>query len=94
MDLCPFCRGYDGLIAHMMNELPKDIVLFNKVVKCIHWNNIHRPSSSKEGTCPVKVECINGETFEADHVIVTIPLGMFIGLRHPTFCLLLSFYII
>ncbi|MCJ8730589.1 hypothetical protein PDJAM_G00186070 [Pangasius djambal] len=72
---CTFPGGYDGLIKHMMNELPKDIVLFNKPVKCVHWNNIHSQSSSKEGTCPVTVECINGETFEADHVIVTIPLG-------------------
>lgn len=85
MDLCPFCRGYDGLITHMMTELPKDIVLFNKQVKCIHWNNDRSRSSAKEGTCPVTVECVNGEIFEADHVIVTIPLGMFSGLHHPSF---------
>ncbi|KAI5606293.1 peroxisomal N(1)-acetyl-spermine/spermidine oxidase [Silurus asotus] len=72
---CTFPGGYEGLITHMMNELPKDIVLFNKPVKCIHWNNIHNRSSSKQGLCPVTVECVNGETFEADHVILTIPLG-------------------
>lgn len=72
---CTFPGGYEGLITHMLNELPKDIVLFNKPVKCIHWNNIHSRSSAKEGTCPVTVECINGETFEGDHVIVTVPLG-------------------
>ncbi|XP_060781934.1 peroxisomal N(1)-acetyl-spermine/spermidine oxidase isoform X2 [Neoarius graeffei] len=72
---CTFPGGYDGLITHMMTELPKDIVLFNKQVKCIHWNNDRSRSSAKEGTCPVTVECVNGETFEADHVIVTIPLG-------------------
>ncbi|XP_060728481.1 peroxisomal N(1)-acetyl-spermine/spermidine oxidase [Tachysurus vachellii] len=69
---CTFPGGYEGLIRHMMNELPKDIVLFNKTVKCIHWNS---QASSKEITCPVTVECITGETFEADHVILTIPLG-------------------
>lgn len=89
MDMCPFCRGYEGLITHMMNELPKGIVLFNRTVKCIHWNNVYSRSSSKEGKCPVKVECINGETFDADHVILTIPLGMFSALRHLSFA---SFY--
>ncbi|KAF5910197.1 peroxisomal N(1)-acetyl-spermine/spermidine oxidase, partial [Clarias magur] len=69
---CTFPGGYEGLITQIMNELPKDIVLFNKPVKCIHWNN---RLSSGGGPCPVKVECVNGETFEADHVIVTIPLG-------------------
>lgn len=62
-----------------MNELPKGIVLFNKTVKCIHWKDAYSRSSAEEGKCPVKVECINGETFEADHVIVTIPLGMSSG---------------
>lgn len=92
MYLCPFFRGYEGLITHIMNELPKDIVLFNKPVKCIHWNN---QLSSGGGSCPVKVECVNGETFEADHVIVTIPLGMFSLLHHPyIICLLCTFYTI
>lgn len=85
MVLCPFCRGYEGLITSMMNELPKGIVLFNKTVKCIHWKDVYSRSSAEEGKCPVKVECINGETFEADHVIVTIPLGMISGLHHPSF---------
>ncbi|XP_035387560.1 LOW QUALITY PROTEIN: peroxisomal N(1)-acetyl-spermine/spermidine oxidase [Electrophorus electricus] len=72
---CTFPRGYEGLIQHMMNELPKDIVLYNKPVKCIHWKSTHNQPISKGRICPVTVECINGETFEADHVIVTIPLG-------------------
>ncbi|KAK3573932.1 hypothetical protein QTP86_033022 [Hemibagrus guttatus] len=72
---CTFPGGYEGLIKHMMNELPKDIVLFNKPVKCIHWNSFHSRASSKGRTCPVAVECFNGETFEADHIILTIPLG-------------------
>ncbi|KAL7877786.1 hypothetical protein SRHO_G00044290 [Serrasalmus rhombeus] len=72
---CTFPGGYDGLIKHMMNELPEDIVLYNKPVKCVHWNNTYKQSSSKGRTYPVTVECVNGETFEADHVIVTIPLG-------------------
>ncbi|TSK22762.1 Peroxisomal N(1)-acetyl-spermine/spermidine oxidase [Bagarius yarrelli] len=72
---CTFPGGYEGLINQMMKELPKDIVLYNKPVKCIHWNSFYRQTSSKARTHPVTVECNNGETFEADHVIVTIPLG-------------------
>lgn len=74
----------------MVNELPKDIVLYNKPVKCIHWNSTYKQSSSKGRTCAVTVECVNGETFEADHVIVTFPLGMFSGLQHS----LLLFFVL
>uniref|UniRef100_A0A673HGB1 Peroxisomal N(1)-acetyl-spermine/spermidine oxidase-like n=1 Tax=Sinocyclocheilus rhinocerous TaxID=307959 RepID=A0A673HGB1_9TELE len=65
--------GYEGLIDHIMKELPKDIVLYNKPVKCIHWNYTKNGPSGT--SFPVTIECVNGETFAADHVIVTVPLG-------------------
>ncbi|KAF4105872.1 hypothetical protein G5714_013534 [Onychostoma macrolepis] len=70
---CTFPGGYEGLIDHMMKELPKDIVLYNKPVKCIHWNYTKNGPSGT--SFPVTIECVNGETFAADHVIVTVPLG-------------------
>lgn len=70
---CTFPGGYEGLIDNMMKGLPKDIVLYNKPVKCIHWNNTKNGPDTK--TLPVLIECCNGETFAADHVIVTVPLG-------------------
>lgn len=70
-------RGYEGLIDHMMKELPSDIVLYNKPVKCIHWNYTKNGPDSKGMLFPIMIECVNGETFAADHVIVTVPLGTY-----------------
>jgi len=64
----------------MMKELPNDIVSYNKPVKCIHWNYTENGPDTKGMLFPITIECVNGETFAADHVIVTIPLGM-----HSTF---------
>ncbi|XP_030628392.1 peroxisomal N(1)-acetyl-spermine/spermidine oxidase [Chanos chanos] len=80
---CTFPQGYDGLIEHMMKELPKDIVSYNKPVKCIHWNGSYDGSSAGKTTCPVVVECEDGETFPADHVIITISLG-YLKKHHQT----------
>uniref|UniRef100_A0AAY3ZV63 Amine oxidase domain-containing protein n=1 Tax=Denticeps clupeoides TaxID=299321 RepID=A0AAY3ZV63_9TELE len=65
---CTFPGGYEGLIDHMMAELPKDIVSYNRPVKCIHWNE-------SGSALPVRIECENGEMVPADHVILTVPLG-------------------
>nr|XP_033798755.1 peroxisomal N(1)-acetyl-spermine/spermidine oxidase [Geotrypetes seraphini] len=72
---CVFPGGYESLIEQMLKSLPKDIVLLNKPVKTIHWKGCFRGQTPQERTFPVKVECDNGETFTADHVIVTVPLG-------------------
>ncbi|XP_051946191.1 peroxisomal N(1)-acetyl-spermine/spermidine oxidase isoform X1 [Xyrauchen texanus] len=72
---CTFPGGYEGLIDHMMKELPKDIVLYNKPVKCIHWNYTKNGPDTKGTSFPVTIECLDGKTFAADHVIVTVPLG-------------------
>ncbi|MBN3294925.1 PAOX oxidase, partial [Amia calva] len=72
---CTFPGGYEGLTDAMMKELPKGIVSYNKPVKCIHWCDSYSQAASSEKTFPVVVECENGETFPADHVIFTVPLG-------------------
>lgn len=59
----------------MMKELPKGIVSYNKQVKCIHWNNTKDEPDTTATSAPVKIECVDGETFAADHVIVTVSLG-------------------
>ncbi|MGH0141865.1 UNVERIFIED_CONTAM: hypothetical protein FKN15_075001 [Acipenser sinensis] len=72
---CTFPGGYEGLIDAMMKGLPEGIVSYNNPVKCVHWNGSFRGATSPEQTFPVMVECENGETVPANHVIVTVPLG-------------------
>lgn len=52
-----------------MSELPPGLVTYNQPVHCVHWNN-------EEKQTPVIVECDDGEKTTADHVIVTVPLGI------------------
>uniref|UniRef100_A0A3P8VFH9 Polyamine oxidase n=1 Tax=Cynoglossus semilaevis TaxID=244447 RepID=A0A3P8VFH9_CYNSE len=66
---CTFPGGYEGLIKNLLSELPSDVVTYNRPVRCIHWSN------SEKRPSPVVVECENGEKIQADHVIVTVPLG-------------------
>ncbi|NP_001088588.1 polyamine oxidase (exo-N4-amino) L homeolog [Xenopus laevis] len=70
---CTFPRGYESLVSHIKASFPSDMVLLNKPVKTIHWKGSFHGSDSH--MYPVQVECENGETFIADHVIITVPLG-------------------
>ncbi|XP_036625407.1 peroxisomal N(1)-acetyl-spermine/spermidine oxidase [Trichosurus vulpecula] len=73
---CTFSEGYEGLTNCIMTSLPKDVVLFNKPVKTIHWNGSYRQENFPGEKFPVLLECEGGEKFPAHHVIVTIPLGV------------------
>ncbi|XP_077207130.1 peroxisomal N(1)-acetyl-spermine/spermidine oxidase [Paroedura picta] len=71
---CTFPDGYEGLTDHLRASLPEDIVLFNKVVTLIRWGGSFAEADTGR-LFPVQVECEDHETFLADHVIVTVPLG-------------------
>ncbi|XP_067876743.1 peroxisomal N(1)-acetyl-spermine/spermidine oxidase isoform X2 [Heterodontus francisci] len=81
---CVFSGGFTSLIDAMMKSLPKDIVSYNKPVKCIHWNGSFKTPNTLERSYSVLVECENGDTIPADHVIVTVPLG-FLKEHYKTF---------
>ncbi|XP_010618308.1 peroxisomal N(1)-acetyl-spermine/spermidine oxidase isoform X2 [Fukomys damarensis] len=72
---CTFSGGYQGLTNHIMGSLPKDVMVFNKPVKTIHWNGSFQEAAFPGETFPVLVECDDGGRFPAHHVIVTVPLG-------------------
>ncbi|XP_053548173.1 peroxisomal N(1)-acetyl-spermine/spermidine oxidase-like [Bombina bombina] len=79
---CTFPGGFESLINSMKSTLPDDIFKLNKAVKNIHWNGSFEDSSSR--SYPVQVQCEDGDTFVADHVIVTVPLG-FLKEQHASF---------
>nr|XP_030688043.1 peroxisomal N(1)-acetyl-spermine/spermidine oxidase isoform X5 [Globicephala melas] len=81
---CTFPGGYQGLTDRIMASLPKDVMVFNKPVKTIHWDGCFEEASAPGETFPVLVECEDGGCFPAHHVVVTVPLG-FLKERLDTF---------
>ncbi|XP_048864394.1 peroxisomal N(1)-acetyl-spermine/spermidine oxidase [Brienomyrus brachyistius] len=80
---CTFPGGYEGLIHEMMQTIPKGMVSYNKPIRCIHWNNSDGRAHHSGRTFPVLVECEDGDTFPADHVIITVSLG-YLKKHHET----------
>uniref|UniRef100_A0A8D0DFL1 L-amino-acid oxidase n=1 Tax=Salvator merianae TaxID=96440 RepID=A0A8D0DFL1_SALMN len=83
---CTFPDGYEGLINCIMASLPEGIVLFNKQVKTIYWGNSYLEQMPTGLSSGVQVECEDGETFAADHVILTLPLGFLKEHKDTLFC--------
>ncbi|NXG66834.1 PAOX oxidase, partial [Hemiprocne comata] len=81
---CTFPGGYSSLPHHMLSALPEGTVLLNKAVRTIHWKGTFREEGDDDRDFPVRVECEDGDTFLADHVIITVPLG-FLKERHQDF---------
>ncbi|NXC50470.1 PAOX oxidase, partial [Penelope pileata] len=81
---CTFPGGYSSLPKRMLEALPEGTVLLNKPVRTIRWQGSFREEEDVARDFPVQVECEDGDTFLADHVIVTVPLG-FLKERHQDF---------
>ncbi|KAL0964033.1 hypothetical protein UPYG_G00317370 [Umbra pygmaea] len=62
--------GYQALADTLLDSVPPGALLCDRPVDSIHWaldEEIH--------THPVSVQCQGGQSFKADHVIVSVPLG-------------------
>uniref|UniRef100_A0A8C2HGR0 Zgc:66484 n=1 Tax=Cyprinus carpio TaxID=7962 RepID=A0A8C2HGR0_CYPCA len=71
----PLAAGYQAILDVLLKDLPSGTIQCNAPVKSIRWDLV------KKGHCedqryPVQVVCENGQSFEADHVIVTVSLGV------------------
>ncbi|XP_025833151.1 spermine oxidase-like [Agrilus planipennis] len=72
-------KGYKIFLDILMKKYPNpneslpidDKILLNKEVTNINWQNSFQPNSSKS-----EVKCSNGEVYYANHVIVTVSLGV------------------
>lgn len=76
-------RGYSSIIEHLASALPKGMIQLDRKVSRIQWNLEAHPSSValENGYCdgsdkPVKVHFSDGSVISADHVIVTVSLGV------------------
>ncbi|KAK2849854.1 hypothetical protein Q7C36_008637 [Tachysurus vachellii] len=73
-------RGYQAILDLLLNGLPTGTILNNTAVKSIQWD-LNASSESdededEEQDYDVKVICENNKIFDADHVIVTVSLGV------------------
>ncbi|XP_066497330.1 spermine oxidase [Hoplias malabaricus] len=68
--------GYQAILDIILKHMPSGSILTNKPVKGIQWDWKEESQDLGDMSCPVKVICENDEIFEADHVIVTVPLGV------------------
>lgn len=80
--------GYNSILNLLYQKIPDDTIYLNNTVEKIDWsdfktevsNNDEKNSnvapSCKENDLKIKVSCSNGEIFEGNHVIVTVPLGV------------------
>ncbi|XP_055071806.2 spermine oxidase [Misgurnus anguillicaudatus] len=64
--------GYRAVLDVLLRNLPADTIKCNAQVKTIRWDLI----KNEEEDYPVQVVCENEKTFEAEHVIVTVSLGV------------------
>ncbi|XP_068114123.1 peroxisomal N(1)-acetyl-spermine/spermidine oxidase-like [Hyperolius riggenbachi] len=69
---CTIPKGFESLVNRMKENLPDDTVILNKAVKKIKWNGCFKDGDT---VYTVEVQSEDGDTFMADHVIVTVPLG-------------------
>ncbi|KAJ7413174.1 Spermine oxidase [Pitangus sulphuratus] len=79
--------GFIKIVEILARSIPKSVIQLRKPVKCIHWNqsvskeiervadhNSDLPEENKSSD--VFVECEDCEFIPADHVIVTVSLGV------------------
>ncbi|KAK7109291.1 spermine oxidase-like isoform X2 [Littorina saxatilis] len=62
--------GFDTILDILRKDIPKDNIVFNSPVRCINWD------LGPESKYPVCVELETGEKHYANHVIVTVSLGV------------------
>lgn len=68
----PTLGGFQSIADGIASQLPPGCICFNKEVTNIEWaRNQHG-----ENYHPVLIHCTDGSTHEADHVILTVPLGV------------------
>ncbi|KAL7591875.1 hypothetical protein Lser_V15G32851 [Lactuca serriola] len=83
--MCPgeeitIAKGYSSIIQSLASVLPSGVIQLGKKVAKIEWNPECElgitTENGHEGTRPVKLHFLDGTTLSADHVIVTVSLGV------------------
>lgn len=83
---CPVPCGYDRIAKALAARLPSGCVHFQHAVTEIKWVASRESDEPQSSYQPVKILCENGKTFDADHVIVTVSLGVLKEKHSTLFC--------
>ena len=77
-----FCYG--DLVRELSKDLPEDTVRYGTEVHSIEWNvHSNRDIGMEHQNCPTVVHTSNGDFF-ADHVIITVSLGVLKAVTQPS----------
>ncbi|KAF5776210.1 putative non-specific polyamine oxidase [Helianthus annuus] len=80
--MCPgeeitIAKGYSSIIESLASVLPYGVIQLNKKVKTVEWQPPECVMGDKDGDSrPVKIQFLDGTSMSADHVIVTVSLGV------------------
>ncbi|XP_031261050.1 probable polyamine oxidase 5 [Pistacia vera] len=72
-------KGYMSVIEHLASVLPPGLIQLGRKVSTIEWQpegNKSRQRENGHASRPVKLHFCDGSTMLADHVIVTVSLGV------------------
>ncbi|KAJ0701981.1 putative non-specific polyamine oxidase [Helianthus annuus] len=67
-------KGYSSVIESLASVLPLGVIQLNKKVNVIEWQN--ECVKGKMGNKAVKIHFLDGTSMSADHVVVTVSLGV------------------
>jgi spermine oxidase len=71
----PIAKGYSSIVQALASKLPNGMIQFGKKVVRVKWS-CDGLEDSKFSEAPVQVHCEDGSIIEADHVVVTVSLGV------------------
>ncbi|XP_064599632.1 peroxisomal N(1)-acetyl-spermine/spermidine oxidase-like isoform X2 [Liolophura sinensis] len=65
--------GFESVLEVLKKNIPQENMVLNTPVKCINWNQNNSTNNNEYGVC---VELENGEKMYANHVVVTVSVGV------------------
>ena len=63
--------GFQSVLEILLSKVPQENIFLNNQVRCVKWGE-----GTGDENYKVCVECENGDKFYANHVIVTVSLGV------------------
>lgn len=61
--------GFQSVLDILLSKVPENNIELKQVVKCIHWGKTDNDSK-------IMIECENGKKIYAEHVVLTVSLGV------------------